>query len=136
MRIIQDDEFAARMAGQWLGVTFAPPLIGLLVLDDERKIPVGAVVLNNYSARNIDLSAIGVGCWSVPVVRELARYVFGKLRCRRITAMTRDGNAKAIRALRAMGFAFEGYANDWFEDGEAAVRYGLTASRQQFIRTL
>lgn len=134
MRIVEDTAFALRVASQWLGVKFSEPCIGLLVLDDENKRPAGAVVLNNYSERNIDVSVVGLGCWTPQVIRDLARYVFVKLKCRRVTAVTRASNLKAMLALESLGFVQEGVAPDWFEDGETAIRYGLTAARQRIIR--
>lgn len=136
MRIVEDTPFAVRIASQWLGTQFAPPAIGLVVLDDEKKIPAGVVVLNNRTDRNIDFGALGVGCWTPRVVRDIIRYVFGELRCRRMSAVVRASNMKAIRSLESAGFVQEGIAPEWFDDGETAIRYGLTASSQKLVRNL
>ncbi len=133
MRLEQNDELAARVAGRVLGVKFSHPMVGMVVRDDAGK-GRGVVIFNNYNARNIDMTGVGVGCWTVPVIRDLARYVFQRLGVKRVTAQTRHDNIKARMALRRMGFREEGTLQDWFDDGEKAIIYGLTAREQRLIR--
>lgn len=130
MRIERDDEAAAEFL-QKSGVHLVPPYVGLLVLD-ERNV-WGAFIVNDYADRNCEISAIGQRCWTPSVVRYLARYIFGKLDCRRVTARTRMSNTKAKRALLAMGFQYEGRLRDWY-DNEDCLVFGLTRTEQGLAR--
>lgn len=131
MRIVQADNVAAAMVQGTLGVTLSPPFIGLCVMDGEKV--KGVVVFNDYTGANIEMTGVGTGCWSPSIIRDLARYCFKQLGCRRVTARTAVSNAKAIRALERIGFQREGLARQWF-DGEDAIVFGLLASEQRIVR--
>ena len=131
MMIRQHDTIAAAVVQQKLGVTLSPPFVGLCVMDGDTV--RGVVVFNDYTGSNIEMTGVGIKCWSPRIIRDLARYVFGHLKCRRITARTATSNAKAIRALERIGFRREGIAREWF-DGEDAIVFGLLASEQRIVR--
>lgn len=131
MKVQQDDARAARVAERVLGVKFSHPMVGMVIRDDAGR-GRGVVIFNNWNGTNIDMTGVGMGCWTPSVIRSLARYVFHQLGAARVTSHTRQSNGKAIRALRAMGFKPEGRAEDWFGN-EHAVVYGLTARRQRIV---
>lgn len=134
MRIIQADAAAARIFEGAFGFPAVPPFAGLLVVDAE-DVPHGAVLLNGYHpGMNIDASAIGEGCWTMRVMRELARYCYVTLGVRRVTAKTRKDNWKARRALKAIGFREEGKLRDYWPDGHPAIVYGMTAREQKLVK--
>lgn len=122
----QDDAAAAAYLTEKLGIDFAHPFVGLVVGD-------GAVIVNNFDRVNVDMTACGSGCWSVRVIREIARYVFNVLCVKRVSAKTRVGNVKARKALEALGFVQEGVLRAGFGD-EDAVLYGLLAAEQRILR--
>lgn len=128
--IVHNDDIAAHYLKE-LGIAVVPPFVGFVVLD-EHSIR-GAVIINDVADRNCEMSAVGDMCWSLYVVRYVARYVFETLKARRVTARTRVGNRKAKRALLAMGFQYEGRLRDWYDD-EDAVLFGLLARNQKLIR--
>lgn len=130
MRIEQDDRAAADLIVGTLGVVLSPPYVGLCVKDGDAI--KGVVVFNDYTGANIEMTGVGRGCWSPSVIRDLARYVFRQLGCRRVTARTAESNATAIRALERIGFQREGIARQWF-DGENAIVYGLLADEQRIV---
>ena len=134
MRLVQDDRAAAHIFERAFGFPAVPPYAGLLVIDGD-DVPHGAVLLNGFHrGMNVDVTAIGHGCWTVGVMRDLARYVFIRLGVRRITGKVRKDNRKARKALRALGFREEGKLRDYFQDGCPAIVYGLTAREQRLVK--
>lgn len=130
MTLTQDDEKAALLVQGALGVVLCPPFIGITVQDVDHT--VGAVVFNDYTGANVEMTGVGRGCWSPRVIRELARYCFGTLGVRRVTARTAMSNAKALKSLERLGFKPEGVARQWF-DGEDAVLFGLLRTEQRIL---
>jgi hypothetical protein len=131
LTLVQDDQKAAMLVQGALGVVLCPPFVGVVVRDGDRE--VGAVVFNDYTGANVEMTGVGRGCWTPTVIRELARYCFATLGVRRVTARTAVSNAKAIRSLERMGFRREGIAREWF-DGEDAILFGLLAREQRIVR--
>ncbi len=131
MRVEQNDALARAEVSRCLGVDLAQPFVGLCLYDGDAL--VGAVVLNDYTGANIELTAMLDGPVSIKVLREIARYVFGRLGCRRVTARTKVSNVRAKYALTLLGFKREGLAREWF-DGEDALLFGLLRTEQRIIR--
>lgn len=130
--IEQDDQLAAIMVQSVLHIPLCAPFVGLVVRDGS-QIPAGAVIVNNYDGLDCDVIFVGRGCWTVPVMRDLARYIYGKLGCARVTAKTRPSNVVARRALEKVGFRLEGELRAGFGTENAFV-YGLTATEQKLVR--
>lgn len=134
-RIERNDVFVERMMASMLGVRLAQPFAGYLVIDPANPtIPRGMFVINDVANGNAELSAVGKKCWSVPVVRAVARMLFHDMHVTRVTARTRPSNQWAMRALKAMGFVREGTARHWYRDGEDAAVFGLLASEQRIVK--
>lgn len=133
MRIEQNDDLAASYVHQFLGQDVrGTPFVGLLIKTDNGGV-VGCVVFNDYANGNIELTGVGRGCWTISVIRNLARYVFKRLNCRRVTARTAQSNHEARAALRALGFKREGRVRDWYGHEDAIV-YGLLRREQRIVR--
>lgn len=132
MAIVQNDDVAAWYLKEVAGIDVVPPFVGLVVIDEEKI--RGACLINDVADRNAEMSAVGEGCWTVPAVRHIARYLFVKLGCRRVTARTSTFNIAALDALRAMGFKYEGMLRDWYGDDEDCHVFGLTAREQRLVR--
>lgn len=60
-------------------------------------------------------------------IREILRYPFVQLRCKRVTAITWATNQRARAFLCRLGFRQEGFHPEAMPDGDAAVSYGLLA---------
>jgi hypothetical protein len=121
MRIEQNDALAKQLVDARLGVCLAEPFVGLVVMDGEY--PRGAIIINNYEpGSSADITAIGR--LSPTVLRELARYLFGTLKCRRVQAVTKASNVKARRALERLGFRREGVMREKWADSHGLL-YGL-----------
>jgi len=123
---------AAYILQSVLGIGFAQPFSGF-VISNERGMPVGAFLFNNYSGPNVELTI----CCDVPLgvraTRFIARMAFVELGARRITVHTRVSNARTIKAIQALGFICEGVRRDYFAD-EDAMAYALLKSEQRLIR--
>lgn len=133
MRLRSDNDQAARLVMSVLKIDIrGTPFAGLVIETDNGGV-CGAVVFNDFSNGNIEMTGVGQGCWTPYVIRELARYVFKYLDCTRVTARTAVSNHKARAALRALGFRQEGRVREWFK-GEDAILYGLLRREQRIYR--
>ena len=133
MRLRQDNEAAAKLVEAHLSVDIrGTPFAGIVIETDNGGI-CGAVVFNDYAQGNIEMTGVGHGCWTPKVIRGLARYVFGQLKCRRVTARTSVNNHAARQALRALGFRQEGRVREWYGK-EDAILYGLLRREQRIVR--
>ncbi len=134
MRLVRDNQRARDIVFDITGGYPPERMSGFLVVDEGDMIR-GVVVLSNYTkGANVDMSGIGHGCWTVPVIRELARICFDFFGCRRVSAKTRKDNRAARKALKAMGFREEGKLRDFYEDGCSAIQYGLLRREQRLVR--
>lgn len=134
MRLVRDNQRARDIAHEITGFPPDERMSGFLVVDTTDTIK-GVVILSNYSKSNVDVSfAAGMGCWTVPVMRELAHICFGWFGCRRVGAKTRKDNKAARKALRSLGFREEGKLREFYEDGCPAIQYGLLRREQRLVR--
>lgn len=134
MRLVRDNERARDIVHDITGFLPDERMSGFLVVDPSDTIK-GVVVLSNYSKANVDVSfAAGTGCWTVPIMRELARICFGFFGCRRVSAKTRKDNRASRKALKALGFREEGKLREFYEDGCPAIQYGLLRREQRLVR--
>ena len=131
--VVRDDAGVRDYVQANLGLVLSPPYVGFAVIDPDRNCR-GAVVFNDYTGQNVELTVHGRGCWTPAVVRRLLGYVWGELGCHRMTARTHPGNTAARRALKAMGFKVEGTAREWFQDGSDAILYGCLARECRLTR--
>ncbi len=133
MRLRADNEQAARLVESTLHVDIRGTPFGGIVIETDNGGVCGAVVFNDYAQGNVEMTGVGMGCWTPKVIRALARYVFKQLDCTRVTARTAVSNHKARAALRAIGFVQEGRMREWFKN-EDAILYGLLRREQRIVR--
>jgi RimJ/RimL family protein N-acetyltransferase len=115
-----------------LGQAFIPPYEAVGILNGKGQ-RIGAVVLNDYAERNIELTAYGPGAFQRGVIRALARYCFVQLGCNRVTFRTRASNLYVRRVIEKHGAKQEGTLRDWYDDDDAIV-YGLLKHECRFLR--
>jgi RimJ/RimL family protein N-acetyltransferase len=126
------DACAAEFIENALGTRACPPFGGIIVV--ENGIVKGAVILNNYHENlSVDITVAGWNAFGIREVREVARYIFRQLKCKRITAVTEESNFRAIRALKSLGFKQEGVMRERFENGDGLL-FGITRDEQKAIR--
>lgn len=129
--VAQNDERAGRAMQHALGVTVALPFVGLTVTEGEKLIAV--FVFNNFDRQNVDMSVVALGSLQIACIRDIARYVFHRLRVKRVTCVTHVENYGAIDRLLKLGFVFEGRLRSRFPQGDGLM-FSLLKSEQRFVR--
>jgi RimJ/RimL family protein N-acetyltransferase len=130
--IMQDDERARAFIEYNMRVSICAPFSGLII--EENGMLVGAIIFNNYEpGQNVHITAFGPMAFSSFVVREIIRYAFVVLGCVRMTAVTREINSTAVRALKKIGFIQEGVMRQRFADCDGII-LGLLRSEQKIVR--
>jgi hypothetical protein len=129
--IISDNESAKTIIEAALVRKLWEPFRGLVVKHGLET--VGAIVFNNYDQRDVHFTCVLTAPMTMRDARYVARYVFRQLGCERCTAVTSEYNIAAQRALRQLGFKFEGRLREHFEEGDGLV-YGILRSEQKIAR--
>lgn len=124
------DEEVAEWAAERLGQTFVPPYMALGVVQNGEM--TGAIVLNDFCDRNVELTAVGRGAVTRAVMRGVSRYCFETLNCRRITVRTRARNVGVRHLIERLGAFQEGYLPDWYDDDDCVI-YGLKKADCKFL---
>lgn len=84
--------------------------------------PLCGVVLNEYNQSNVELTVCAEpGGLTRGVLRFLAQYVFGQLKCRRLTVRCKRSNKHARQMAERFGFKYEAVAKRFFPDDDATV---------------
>ena len=130
MIIAGRDQEIAEWAADKLGQSFVPPYIAIGI-EDKGEL-TGAIVINDFCERNVELTAVGRGAFSRRVIRDVCRYCFETLNCQRITARTRAGNDHVRGLMERLGAVQEGYLADWYDDDDCVI-YGLLKSECRFL---
>lgn len=107
------------MAGR-CGIPIVPPFT-VMGIERDGEI-VGGVVFNNYTRHDVHMTVAGFG-WSRGFVREVGRYVFGRLGCRRITVITEQ--PKVVALAERLGGKVEGLLREHFGDGRPGYLVGI-----------
>ena len=83
------------------------------------------VSFGNWRKGDIEIMGAAVGGGITRgLIRQLARYVFGELKCNRITAKATVSNARSIALLTRLGFKREGLLRK-ADSGEDLIIFGL-----------
>jgi RimJ/RimL family protein N-acetyltransferase len=129
---VECDSWAAKQIVEVsLGKPICEPFIGLILKDEEQV--TGAIIFNGYDKTDVHFTCVLNRPIGVRDARYVARYVFGKLGCKRCTAVTSEYNMAARRALLQLGFKHEGILRDHFEDADGFI-YGILRSEQKIAR--
>lgn len=121
MRLVQNDERARRRL-EAEGLAVVPPFSGLLVMDGE--VERGAVVVSHFDGEDCEIQCCGSGYWSAGTVREVFRYAFDALKCRRVSARALSDNSRCLAAMKAIGFRQEGVKRRAV-DGKDVIMFGM-----------
>jgi hypothetical protein len=134
MQIVSQKDGAAKLLiDSALGVSLAPPFVGLVV-EDEKGV-VAAFAFNGFDHQNVDMSVVVSRALAIPAIRAIARYCFDRdrLGCKRVTCLTLATNHRAINRLESLNFRLEGVLKERFPNGDA-LQFALLASEQKFVR--
>src|SRR4051812_3968116 len=119
MRVVADQsDKVAGWASRQLGLKFVPPFTAIGFEDDKGK-PRGAIVFNDYTGENIEISIVGL--WTKQMFRVTGDYCFNQLGVQRVTARTRADKCKVINVMIHAGFRVEGRARRYYQDKCDAV---------------
>lgn len=111
---------ALRLAETRLDCRFHAPF-AVLAIEDRANVLRGAVILNDYCDRNIELTCVGSGAFTRNICEKLAHLVFQVNGCHRITIRTRKSNANLIRMALRWGWKVEGILRRWYGNDDAVV---------------
>lgn len=111
-----------------LGVQISDPSVSLGFVTTGRIRPLCAVLLNDYTGSNIEMTIVAEpGGVTLGVLRYLARYIFGELGCRRVTIRTKKRNKTVQKMALRYGFTFEAVARHFYDDDDAVIYRMLRA---------
>jgi RimJ/RimL family protein N-acetyltransferase len=97
---------------------------------------VAGLIYNGVDEENICLhiGAEDGSRWLTPQFLFAAfDYPFNQLGKRRITALLRSGNAKAIGFVENIGFELEGRLANYYANGDARLIYGMLREKCRFL---
>ena len=120
MIVIPDAPEVIGYVERTLRIKIAPPAQAFGYVTDDGK-PIGAVVVNDYSGANCELTIITERPITRAVIRHIADHVFRKLGCRRVTVRTRKRNKAVQHLALRLGFKFETVAQHFYDDDDAVV---------------
>lgn len=112
----------AAWAGRRLGCTFVPPFEAWGVTDTQGQI-IGAVVFNDYTEKNVEVSVVGKG-WKRNTLTALGKHCFEHLGCNRVSITTRSKNTLVRILAERLGGTLEGIKRKFYDDDDAVI-YGI-----------
>lgn len=106
---IVSDERVAPFVAKSCGVQIVPPYTSIGI--EQKGDIIAGVVLNNWTGADIHMTVAGRG-WTKGFLAEIGDYVFTKLKCSRITAVTEQD--KVVRLAKRLGGEVEGTLRNQF----------------------
>lgn len=119
-------------ASHRLGTTFREPCAALGVLNREGRL-IGAVIYNDFDARNIEMTAVGPGAFRRDVSRDIFAFAFDELGCRRISLTVPETHSDIIRRAMKWGWVIEGRKRDYYDNDDAII-LGMTRAECRFLK--
>jgi hypothetical protein len=120
--MIVTDERIALFVSNALQIALCPPYT-CLGLEREGEIIAG-VIVNGWEARNAHVTVAGRG-WTREFIKAVGEYIFGQLRCLRMTITTPD--PQVAEYAQRLGGEVEGVMRDYYGEGEDAFLVGILA---------
>lgn len=134
MRTIYDD--APRVAA-WVSAkaqTIIMPPFMAIGWEDETGLRVG-VVFNDYiPGGNIELTLAAEAPISRRMLTEVARYVFGQLKCSRMSVTTQHVNEHVKGMALRVGFKPESIRADYYGEGAHAALFRMKRRECKWLR--
>jgi len=117
---IVDDERVARFVGERVGRVIVPPFT-VMGIERNGEIVAG-VIFNHYEVTDVHVTIAGHG-WTRGFLAEVGHYVFGALRCERITVVTEQ--PEVVRIAERLGGEIEGLMRSHFGQGRDGIVLGI-----------
>lgn len=118
-------------AGIKLRTDFREPAWAFGILNSKGRL-CGAVIWNDYEAKNIEMTCIGRGAFQKDVCRELAHYVFNELGLERCSLTVRADNLPVLEMALKFGWKAEGRKRRYYGDVDA-VMMGILRHECRFM---
>ena len=129
--ILGEDAEVAYVVGTGLGQKIEPPFVGIGIV--QHGLIVGGYIINDFNGANVELTAYAPNMLRRGHLVLLARYIYGQLQCRRITARANRKNKASLRTLKKAGFKYEATLKGYYPDGDA-VLFGLLRENCRWLR--
>lgn len=133
MRFIgfEREDDAEKWARDKLGLDAAPEFFRALAAVDRNDEFVCAVVMTNFTARNVDISIAIDGKKMTPkgtieMFNGVFGFLFNQLHVARATGLARSDNEKGRHIIEHFGFKLEGVMRKAFADADLCI-YGFLA---------
>lgn len=126
MKIVDDDR-VARFVGERVGSVICPPFTSMGIEKDGEI--VAGVVFNHYEVTDVHVTIAGHG-WTRGFLAEVGHYVFGALRCERITVITEQ--PEVVRITERLGGEIEGLMRNHFGQGRDGFVLGILKSDYRY----
>ncbi len=114
------DERVARFVSEMVGHAFVPPFTCMGIEKDGQVI--AGVIYNVFEGADVHVTIAGRG-WTRGFLSDVGAYVFGALKCERITVQTEQ--AKIVRIAERLGGQVEGLKRNHFGRGRDAFIVGI-----------
>lgn len=121
------DERVARFVGQQVNRIVYPPFTAIGTEVDGEI--VNGAVFNCFTGPSCHVTIAGHG-WTRGFLAEVGHYVFGTLKCERITVITEQ--PKVVRIAERLGGQVEGLLRNEFGKGRDGILVGILASEYRF----
>jgi hypothetical protein len=126
MRIIEGDA-VAKFVGERVNSVICPPFVAIGTEIDGQI--VNGTVFNVFEPPDVHVTVAGER-FTKGYLSEIGAYAFGKLKCRRMTAIT--SQPKIVRIAERLGGQVEGCLRQHFPDGRDAFVIGILKSEYRF----
>lgn len=107
--MIVTDERVAPFVAKECGVQIFPPYTSIGI--EQSGEIIAGIVFNNWTGHDIHITVAGRG-WHKGLLAEVGDYVFNKLKCSRMTAITEQ--KKVVRLASRLGGKVEGTLTNQF----------------------
>lgn len=127
MRVVAEDPRITELVSRLTGKVFAPPFT-TLGIERNGEVVAGAL-FNVYEGDDIHVSIAGKG-WTRGFMSDVGQYVFGQLKCNRITCITES--AKVVRIAERLGGQIEGCLRNHFGPSRDGYIVGILKDDYRF----
>ena len=117
-----DDSVGQLIAGYFVRNTGYPitgPYLALGWIKDDKI--VAQAILNDYTGANVELHIYAPGCFTRTFISDICKYVFGTLKCERMTAKPYCSNKKLLQLLERLGFEYECTQERYYKEGDKII---------------
>lgn len=133
MRLVYDDqEGLAAFVSEQIGAQIVPPFTAMGWEQGGRL--TGAAVFNCYTGPDIEMTVAGRAAVTRQAMRDIATYVFERLKVERVSIRTRASRQDVVDQAKRIGFSPEGYHPKLFGSDDG-VSLGMTRDACRWLET-